>query len=86
MPRTPKKAVETMPFDNDEITELERILDDRYVRRKDCDKRQDEIYAKIEQIQLDTAKIGTKLNLITGILASIGGALVAFLIKLLFGG
>ena len=75
-----------MPFDNDEITDLERILDDRYVRRKDCDKRQDEIYAKIEQIQLDTAKIGTKLNLITGILASIGGALVAFLIKLLFGG
>lgn len=86
MPRTPRKAVEMMPFDNDEITELERILDDRYVRRKDCDKRQDEIYSKIEQIQLDTAKIGTKLNLITGILASIGGALVAFLIKLLFGG
>ena len=75
-----------MPFNNDDLIELEKFLDDRYVRRKDCDERQDKIYSEIEQIQLDTAKIGTKLNLITGILASIGGAFVALVIKLLFGG
>lgn len=75
-----------MSINNDDLIELEKFLDDRYVRRKDCDKRQDEIYSKIEQIQLETAKIGTKLNLITGILASIGGALVAVAIKFIFGG
>lgn len=75
-----------MPFNADELIELERFLDERYVRRKDCDRMQDETYSKIEKIQLDTAKIGTKLNLITGILATIGGAFVALVIKILFGG
>lgn len=75
-----------MTLNNDFLIELEKLLDDRYVRRKDCNERQDEIYARIAQIQIDTTKIGTKLNLITGILASIGGAFIALVMKLLLGG
>ncbi len=75
-----------MPFNNDEISELERVLDDRYVRRKDCKSMRDEQHTKIDEIRVETAKIGTKLNLIAGILATIGGAFVALVVKMLFGG
>lgn len=75
-----------MALNNDDISELEKILDDRYVRRKDCNRIQDEQHSKINAIMLETAKIGTKLNLITGILATIGGAFVVLVVKLLFGG
>lgn len=75
-----------MPFNNEDIAELERILDDRYVRRKDCTLAQKDQQTKLDELKTDVTKIGTKLNLITGILATIGGAFLALAIKFIFGG
>lgn len=68
------------------VEDLEEMLDGRYVLKNDCQKKQDEHYKKIEQIQLDTAKIGAKLNLIAIILGAIGTSIIAAVVKIIFGG
>lgn len=68
------------------VEDLEEMLDGRYVLKTDCQNKQDVQYKKIEQIQLDTAKIGTKLNLIAIILGAIGTAIIAAVVKIIFGG
>lgn len=66
--------------------ELEEIFDERYVKRAECDKHQTEQYERITKVQLDTAKISTKLNIIVGILAAIGVAIVSAVVHLIFFG
>lgn len=68
------------------VENLEEMFDERYMKKTECQAKQDAQYRKIEQIQLDTARIGTKLNLIAVILGAIGTAIVAAVIKLIFGG
>lgn len=66
--------------------ELEEIFDGRYVRRAECDQHQAEQYKRITQVQLDTTKISTKLNIIVGILAAIGVAIVGSVVNQIFFG
>lgn len=77
----------------DDINRLEDIFDERYVKKRDCDKnieKTEENIKKAEehanQTDLIVAKISTKLNLIVGILGVIGTAIVAAVVKLIFGG
>ncbi len=68
------------------VEDLEEIFDARYVMKDDCQRKQDETYKSVTLLQVEAAKIGTKLNIIVAILGAIGGALVAAVIALIFGG
>lgn len=69
-----------------DIEELERIFDGRYVRQKYCDRTNETLHSQIDKINVDTAKIGTKLNIIVAILGTIGTAICAAVVKIIFGG
>lgn len=71
---------------NEEIRQLEDILDGRYVRKKDCARTVDKTEEHINALHLSITKIGTKLNIITGILSAIGTAVLAAVVKIIIGG
>lgn len=73
-------------FEKDDIEYLETVFDSRYVKKKECDKNVEKTEEHILQINVMTAKIATKLNLIAGILGGIGAAILAAVSKLIFGG
>lgn len=73
-------------LERDDREELERIFDGRYVRQKYCDRTNEALHSQIDNIKLDTAKIGTKLNVIVAILGAIGVAICTAVVKIVFGG
>lgn len=73
-------------LERDDREELERIFDGRYVRQKYCDRTNEALHSQIDNIKLDTAKIGTKLNVIVAILGAIGAAICTAVVKIVFGG
>lgn len=75
-----------MPFNNDQIAELERILDDRYVRRKDCKQTVEKEEDRITKLEVRLENVNTKLGILIAILSTIGVPVISLCIKLLFGG
>lgn len=75
-----------MEFNNEQITELERILDDRYVRRKDCKQTVEKEEDRITKLEIRLENVNTKLGILIAILSTIGVPVVTLCIKLLFGG
>lgn len=75
-----------MPIDHDTITEIERILDDRYVRRKDCDRTVEKEEDRITKLEIRLENVNTKLSILIAILSAIGVPVISLCIKLLFGG
>lgn len=73
-------------LERDDREELERIFDGRYVLQKYCDRTNEALHSQIDNIKLDTAKIGTKLNVIVAILGAIGVAICTAVVKIVFGG
>ncbi|MBO5023574.1 MAG: hypothetical protein J6D11_04635 [Clostridia bacterium] len=71
---------------NEEIRQLQDILDGRYVRKKDCARAVDKTEEHINELRVFVTKIGTKLNIITGILGAIGTAVLAAVVKIIIGG
>ena len=74
-------------------TELVERLDDRYVRHDSCDRRQDDVYKKIESmgekiscVKITVEKLNTKLGILLGLLGAIGTGVLTICLKLLFGG
>ena len=90
---TLQRAVMAMPLDHNDIMELKKVFDDRYVLQSDCnekqeninkkfandDKRIDLILAEQKQLRIEQ-KSGFKFNnwLTAAILAAIVAAVVAF--------
>lgn len=75
-----------MPFNNEQIAELERILDDRYVRRKDCKQTVEKEEDRITKLEIRLENVNTKLGILIAILSTIGVPVISLCIKLLFGG
>ena len=82
-----------MMLEREHIDHLEEHFDARYVRKCDCDKNVEKTEENIKaaedhihQTNLMIAKISTKLNLIAGILGGIGAAILAAVVKMIFGG
>lgn len=50
--------VMTMSFDNAALSELEKILDDRYVRQKDCDKTVEKEEDRITKLEIRFGHLG----------------------------
>ena len=71
---------------NEERKELEEFFDERYVLRRDCDKKVDKQEEHTSQLHVSIAKIGTKLNVIAAILGGIGSAVLAAVVKIIIGG
>lgn len=82
-----------MPITHDDITELKRVFDDRYVRIEDCNDKQAEVNSKLanddkridlillEQKQMrQETKSGLKFNnwLTAAVLGAIIAAVIAF--------
>jgi hypothetical protein len=82
-----------MPLDHNDITELKKVFDDRYVLQSECNEKQENINKKLanddKRIDLMLAEIkqmrkehkeGLKLNnwLTAGVFAAIISAVVAF--------
>ena len=80
---TVRKWVTSMT--NEDLKQLEEILDGRYVRQKDCARTVDKTEQHINELHVSIAKIGTKLNVITGILGAIGTAVLAAVVKIIIG-
>lgn len=73
--------------------ELVERFDDRYVRQDSCDRKQDEVYKKIESmrdeiscVKITVEKLNTKLAILLVILGAIGTGVLTICLKLLFGG
>lgn len=75
-----------MAVDHETITEIERILDDRYVKRKDCEQTVRMEDSRITKMELKLENVNTKLGIMIAILSAIGIPVVALCVKLLFGG
>lgn len=75
-----------MSINNEDLIELEKILDDRYVRRKDCDKTVKTEEDRITKMEIRLENVNTKLGILIAILSAIGVPVVSLCIKLLFGG
>ena len=75
-----------MSFDNTTLSELEKILDDRYVRQKDCDKTVEKEEDRITKLEIRLENVNTKLGILIAILSTIGVPVISLCIKLLFGG
>ena len=58
----------------------------RYISEEKCDELMDETRQEISKINIDIAKISTKLNVIIGILSAIGTAFLGAVIRIFFGG
>lgn len=73
-------------IENNDILELEKILDDRYVRRKDCDRTVEKEEDRITNLEIRLENVNTKLGILIAILSTIGVPVISLCIKLLFGG
>lgn len=69
-------------MDKELIEELKLI----FVTRQECDSTTDEINAKLSNDMKELAVINTKLSLILWLLGAVGTAVIAVLIKVIFGG
>ena len=72
--------------DKETMEYLESVFDGRYVRKKDCDRIVEKNDDRIDQITVTMTQIATKLNLIAALLGGIGAAILAAVVKLIFGG
>jgi hypothetical protein len=75
-----------MALTPEDLDEIERRFDLRYVTQSDCNRTVRKTYDRIEDIKLDTAKIGTKLNVIVAILGVIGAAVCSAVVHMILGG
>jgi hypothetical protein len=75
-----------MSINNDDLIELEKILDDRYVRRMDCKQTVEKEEDRITKLEVRLENVNTKLGILIAILSTIGVPVVTLCIKLLFGG
>ena len=75
-----------MPITHEDITELKKVFDDRYVLQSDCDNTQQKINSKFanddKRIEL-LVRQQTINNWLTGAIAS---GIIALLIKVFIGG
>ena len=75
-----------MPITHEDITELKKVFDDRYVLQSDCDAKQQKINSKFanddNRIEL-LVRQQTINNWLTGAIAS---GIIALLIKVFLGG
>lgn len=75
-----------MTVDHETITEIKKILDDRYVKRKDCEQTVRTEDSRITKMELKLENVNTKLGIMIAILSAIGVPVIALCVKLLFGG
>lgn len=68
-----------------EDNEIER-LKEIFVTRRECDARNQASTEHFAKLEISIAKIGTKLSIMMGILGAIGVAVVAAMVKIIFGG
>lgn len=75
-----------MTISNDDLIDIEKVLDDRYVRRKDCNAIVEKEEDRITKLEIRLENVNTKLGILIAILSTIGVPVVTLCIKLLFGG
>lgn len=73
-----------MPIEHEDITELKKVFDDRYVLQSDCSERQESINKKFANDDKRIEKLFDKLAIWDKLLwaiatASVGALVVAFL-------
>lgn len=61
-------------------------LDDIYVRKDDCEENRNELQNILNKQGTEMEVVKTKLNVLIGILSTIGIPILAIAIKLIFGG
>lgn len=71
---------------SEDMIDIEKRFDDRYVRRKDCRETVAKEEGRITKLEIRLENVNTKLAILIGILSAIGVPVVSLCIKLLFGG
>lgn len=71
---------------SEDIINIEKRFDDRYVRRKDCRETVAKEEGRITTLEIRLEHVNTKLSVLIAILSAIGVPVVSLCIKLLFGG
>lgn len=73
-------------FTNEQLDQLAKYFDGRYVKQAECDAHVGETERRIREIELNSAKALEKLNITIGILAAIATAILPIAVKIIFGG
>lgn len=78
---------------HEELEQIFGLLDDRYVKKDVCVRNIETENEKIEKVktiatemQVNIAKLSTKMGIVIGILAAIAVPVISLCVKLLFGG
>ena len=73
-------------FTNEQLDQLAKYFDGRYVKQTECDAHVDETDKRIRAIEINSAKTLEKLNITIGILSAIATAILPIAVKIIFGG
>ena len=75
-----------MPIDEKDMQTITRRLDERYVKRDDCDNMQKDIDRKLHSDDKKLAVIEYRLNVNNWLTTAIAGGIIALVIKIFLGG
>ena len=75
-----------MPIDEKDMQQITRRLDERYVKRDDCDNKQKDIDRKLHSDDKKLAVIEYRLNVNNWLTTAIAGGIIALVIKIFLGG
>ncbi len=75
-----------MPIDEKDMQTITRRLDERYVKREDCDTTQKDIDRKLHSDDKKLAVIEYRLNVNNWLTTAIAGGIIALVIKIFLGG
>lgn len=75
-----------MAVSHEDITELKKVFDDRYVMRAECDRRQANMEKKFANDDKRIEVIMQKLNINNWLTLAVASGIVALVIKIFLGG
>ena len=75
-----------MALTHEDITELKRVFDDRYVQQSECDSNQSKIYGKLsnDDKRIEVLVLQQKIN--NWLTLAIAGGIISLVIKVFLGG
>lgn len=73
-------------FTNEQLDQLAKYFDGRYVKQSECDAHVEDTDRRIRAIEINSAKALEKLNITIGILGTIATTILPIAVKIIFGG
>lgn len=75
-----------MPVSNEDMNEIISRMDERYVKKGDCDSRSADSVGKLQSMDKKLAVIEYRLNITNWLTLAIAGGIISLVIKIFLGG